>query len=91
MQQKKPGWDFRVIEQLRREKAAQECRDILWGEVSEQTGICAPTLLRLRTRERIPRIDADTLNALCQYFGVSEEIFRPKAHASPQKDAGDRV
>lgn len=78
----KKGWDFRKIEQLRREKAAREGRDIQWAEVIAQTGICGPTLLRLRT-QMVQRIDADSLHALCEYFGVSEETFR--AHT------GDRV
>lgn len=61
-------WDFRNIEQLRREKSCRERRDISWLDISQETGISSPTILRARQAPFTPSMR--TLIALSRYFEV---------------------
>jgi DNA-binding Xre family transcriptional regulator len=57
------------FDQLRRAKATRENREISIRTVAAETGLAFNTLQRVR-RERLERVQASTLEALCRYFRV---------------------
>lgn len=57
------------INVLRAEKELQEGRKITFRDLTEETGLSMATINRILNGQS-KQISFDTLNALCQYFGV---------------------
>lgn len=62
------------LAQLRREKAAQERRDITAANVADRLKISRPTYSRYEAN--LTRPDDDTLGKLADYFGVTRSWLR---------------
>lgn len=58
------------LRQLRFEKEERENTKLTYDVLTRDTGLAPSTLARLLKRGPIDRIDAQTLDALCRYFGV---------------------
>jgi DNA-binding Xre family transcriptional regulator len=63
------------LDTLRRQKAAREDRDLPLSAVAAETGVSTNALLRLRdfgtgADWKNDRLQASTINTLCNYFGV---------------------
>ncbi len=56
--------------QLRAERIAREKRDISYREIAKVTGVPVSTISRM-ARDKVTRFDAETLSALCAYFGCA--------------------
>lgn len=68
-------YDFRNIDQMRREKAANDCEDISRIKVAHTLNISANTYYRY-IRETVSDPPQRIVDAICAYFGVKESVFR---------------
>ena len=59
------------IKELITEKERIEKRDISYRTLSAETGISTATIVKLASWDGIKRIDASTIETLCQYFRCS--------------------
>lgn len=57
------------VRQLKFEKEERDGRKWTYEALTEATGLAATTLALLLGREPIKRIDGNTLDALCAFFG----------------------
>ena len=58
------------LRQLRFEKEERENTKLTYDVLTRDTGLAPSTLARLLKRGPVDRIDGQTLDALCRYFGV---------------------
>lgn len=52
------------------EKEHRERRRITQRELAEETGLARATISSWMSPQGMPRLDANTVRALCEYFGV---------------------
>lgn len=62
-------WDFRGIEQMRREKMAREGKDISWRAVADATGLSEAAINHAR-QNLLSDPSVKLVLALSKYFGV---------------------
>lgn len=58
------------FDELRRQKAAKENRDIPLRLISDETGLSVTTLQRVRHNDTPRGVSLQTLDVLCAYFAV---------------------
>ena len=59
------------IKELIAEKERDEKRDISYRVISAETGISTATIVKLASWDGIKRIDASTIEALCNFFNCT--------------------
>lgn len=67
-------WDFVKLDDLRREKAFNEGRDIGWHEVAKESGVSTATIHRYRTNT-VKEPYFVVVMDLSAYFGVKPSYF----------------
>ena len=66
------------IKELIAEKERAENRSITYRTITAETGLSSTTLVKLASHSGINRIDASTIDVLCDYFscGVGDLLIR---------------